>query len=415
MKIIILGPREPVPPSKGGAIEKLTWNLAKALTERGVEVWLLGTTTNPNDIGRVINVDGVNLIYVSQPIRGSLFYFRLMPFISKRIMDHIENTISYDKETLIHSVYFYNLISIKRKRPIVVSEFEHYPWIPEYLFHRPFINITKRLRWDLDRYLRISLANILLRKATIVHSVSRYQARLLQQFLPAELGRRIVVIPNFVDTNFYRPSANPESLREKVADGFDILVGFLGRFTPHKGLHLLIKALALIDKNIKRRLRLIIIGPKAPGFYVEPPRDDTYLQYLIYLIKKYDLEENIVFLGNIKEEYMPKYISTLDFVVHPSFAEAFGLVLIESMACAKPVITFDIPPMNEIVNSNIGLLVDMSAKSLAKAIELMASDASLRAKLGSYARDYVERKYSLKSVIIRFIKLYETVLYHDNK
>jgi hypothetical protein len=44
--------------------------------------------------------------------------------------------------------------------PLVVTEFEHYPWIPEYLYHRPFISSLDMTKWILDSLIRRELAHL---------------------------------------------------------------------------------------------------------------------------------------------------------------------------------------------------------------------------------------------------------------
>lgn len=146
------------------------------------------------------------------------------------------------------------------------------------------------------------------------------------------------------------------------------MAGFIGRLTSHKSLHLLLMAIARIKRNFLRKLRLAIIEPQVPGFSYEPYKRNvsanlrSYSRFIYYLIEKYDLRNNVVFTDAVEEEDSPYYISSLDLPVHPSFVKAFGLVWIEAVACGKPVIAFNIPPINEIVNRNVGLLANLSAK-----------------------------------------------------
>jgi hypothetical protein len=79
MNILILGPREPVPSIKGGAIEKLTWNLARSLMKTKHNVVLIITCENFNgDVIRSV-LEGVEIICISKPIPGARFYIRICP------------------------------------------------------------------------------------------------------------------------------------------------------------------------------------------------------------------------------------------------------------------------------------------------------------------------------------------------
>ncbi|MEM0233118.1 MAG: glycosyltransferase family 4 protein [Candidatus Nezhaarchaeales archaeon] len=413
MNVLILGPRESIPPTRGGAIEKLTFDLARALKKYGFvkKVVLIATTEKRDLVGRWMQIDGVDIFYISTPIKGSLFYFTVMPQISSRIKKVYEKLRNEDgNEWIVHSTYFYNLISFKSADPIIISEFEHYPWMLEHLYHKPFISTVRRMRWELDARLRIELAHYIMRKARVIHAVSKFQAEEIRRQIPREYKQRIVVIPNFVNTEVYRPQ-DSHDVREKLGGGnYEVLAGFIGRLTPHKNLHVLLMALARIRRDLLRKVKVVVVGPRAPGFYMQAQQGShsyNYLKFIHDLIEKYDLRNNVIFTGTVEEKHLPRYISAIDFLVHPSFVEAFGLVLLESMACGKPVVAFDIPPINEVVNENVGVLARISVKDLASKIELLVENEKLRRTLGNNAISYVRKVYDVKRIARIFYILYK--------
>jgi len=415
MNIIILGPREPVPPIKGGAIEKLTWNLARFLTKTKHNVILITTCENFN--GNIIRsvLEDVEIICISKPIPGARFYIKDMPYFSIKARRVVENLLIYElskDEALIHSVYFYNLQAFSEinKIPIIVTEFEHYPWIPEYWYHRPFVKGAQLLRWKLDSLVRKTLAQMILPMADAVVFVSKYQRENALKHIMF-IKHKSVVIPNAVDINVYKPIKLGED-KEKIAGNAELVLGFVGRLTPHKGLHVLLKAIGRMEPSYRNKLRLIIVGPKASGFRSGKLRQlDPYVQYIHFLLEKHDLKNIVKFIGQVKEEEMPHYYNVIDALVHPSFVEAFGLVLIEAMACGKPVIAFNIPPMNEIIINNVtGLLVDPSIEKLASALTFTIDNSAMLKPLGEMARTIIERKYSWNNVVNKYIELYEKVL-----
>lgn len=128
----------------------MTLELAKALIRHGIaeKVVLLATTDKKDLIGRHVNLDDVHTFYVSAPIRGSMFYFTKMLYISLRMKKIYERIKGMEGgEWVIHSTYFYNLIPFnKAKDHAIISEFKYCPWIAEYLYHRPLIGTFRRLR-----------------------------------------------------------------------------------------------------------------------------------------------------------------------------------------------------------------------------------------------------------------------------
>jgi glycosyltransferase involved in cell wall biosynthesis len=74
--------------------------------------------------------------------------------------------------------------------------------------------------------------------------------------------------------------------------------------------------------------------------------------------------------------------------VLPSFSESFGLVLIEALACGKPVIGSNVGGITEIINKNVGLLVNPNKiSSIASAIDEVINDEELRMVLSLNARN----------------------------
>jgi len=212
-----------------------------------------------------------------------------------------------------------------------------------------------------------------------------------------------------VNTEVYRPQDSYD-VREKLGGNCEVLAGFIGRLTPHKNLHVLLMALARIRRDLLRKVKVVVVGPRAPGFYMQAQQRNplhNYPKFIHDLIERYDLKNNVIFTGTVEENYLPRYISAIDFLVHPSFVEAFGLVLLESMACGKPVVTFDIPPINEIVNEDVGVLARISVKDLASKNELSAENEELRRTLANNAINYVRKVYDVKRIAESFHILYK--------
>jgi glycosyltransferase involved in cell wall biosynthesis len=105
------------------------------------------------------------------------------------------------------------------------------------------------------------------------------------------------------------------------------------------------------------------------------------------LKKKVD-EENIrdvIFTGS--RDDVENIIPSCDVLVLPSFSESFGLVLIEALACGKPVIGSNVGGITEIITEDVGLLVDPNKiSSIAGAIDKVINDEEFRLTLASNAR-----------------------------
>ena len=88
--------------------------------------------------------------------------------------------------------------------------------------------------------------------------------------------------------------------------------------------------------------------------------------------------------------------------------EAFGIVLLEAMACMTPVLAFDTPGVNEVAEN--GGMVYSSTEELGKLISKLHGDEPLRVCLGKKGRKAVEENYSWKSVLDRMESVYREVI-----
>ena len=85
---------------------------------------------------------------------------------------------------------------------------------------------------------------------------------------------------------------------------------------------------------------------------------------------------------------MENIMPSADVLVLPSFSESFGLVLIEALACGKPVIGSDVGGIKEIITPEVGLLINPNdPKTIASAIDKMILDDKFRNNLASNARN----------------------------
>ena len=81
-------------------------------------------------------------------------------------------------------------------------------------------------------------------------------------------------------------------------------------------------------------------------------------------------------------------IPSCDVLILPSFSESFGLVLIEALACGKPVIGSNVGGITEIITDDVGLLVDPNnIPSIADAIDRIVNNDDFRLALSLNARD----------------------------
>jgi phosphatidylinositol alpha-mannosyltransferase len=204
------------------------------------------------------------------------------------------------------------------------------------------------------------------------------------------------IIPNGIDTEHFRFDG---PARSEFVDG-KINILFVGRLEQRKGLGYLLNACAKIKRSFPN-FRLIIVGP------------GTVLR-LRYekLVEKMELTDNVVFVGFVSSDELPSYYRSADIFCAPATGgESFGIVLLEAMACGKPVVATSIQGYASVLaNGEEGLLVPpQNAESLAKALLKLLHDKSLRLQMGSKGIVKAER-YSWPNVAQQVMDYYNSLL-----
>ncbi len=118
--------------------------------------------------------------------------------------------------------------------------------------------------------------------------------------------------------------------------------------------------------------------------------------------------EDVVFVGGVSQEDVPRYFQTADIYCAPATSrESFGIVLLEAMALGKPVVATNIPGYSSVAtDGEDSLLVPpRDYNRLAEALLRMMGDEALRKEIGTRGRATAER-YSWDIVAERVIECY---------
>ncbi len=173
-----------------------------------------------------------------------------------------------------------------------------------------------------------------------------------------------------------------------------IFVGGLDSAHYFKGLENLIKALSFSHGNWS----LNIIGD---GDLRKKYEEDVY---------KVGLEKKIIFKGKLSDPELIRAYQEADCLILPSINnnEAFGIVLIEAMACGLTLIASDLPGVRSVfTNKREGLLVKPGdVISLKEALEKIINNKSLRKSMSLAARELATRKYSEEKMKERLERLF---------
>jgi len=164
------------------------------------------------------------------------------------------------------------------------------------------------------------------------------------------------VVPNVVDTELFSLGESSNYARGHQ-EKKQIL--FVAGLDPKKGVSYLLRALGQLSER-RDDFELDIVG--------EGPYRGEYEE----LARKQNVADIIHFHGQVTKRTVADFMRKCSFFVLPSLFETFGVVLIEAMACGKPVIATGIGGPNEIVTDEVGKLVPAgNSQALVEAIDCM--------------------------------------------
>jgi glycosyltransferase involved in cell wall biosynthesis len=200
---------------------------------------------------------------------------------------------------------------------------------------------------------------------------------------------KIKVIYNGVDPEVFKPKPKPQKNQ-----GIPMVVA-AARIMPLKDIETMIKSCAIVREEIPN-VKFIVYGSL--------DADPLYTKKCQLLIKQLKLEENFILAGhhpNPSEIYNEGDISVLS-----SISEGFPYTVIESMACARPVVATDVGGVREALEG-FGIIVrPRDPKALAEGIIKLLTDHELRETLGRRAREEVLAKYRTNLTIEEYKKSY---------
>ena len=211
------------------------------------------------------------------------------------------------------------------------------------------------------------------------------QDALLQSGIPSG---KIEVIHNSITLEQFNPLLiDREQVRRELGIGStDIVIGFVGKLNRGKGIY---DALAAVGSIAMKHpdVRLLFVGDGPERLALEEEA------------KRRSLLDNVIFAG-VRRDIEHMYAAMDIFTLPSTCEEAFGMVLIEAMAMAKPVVATRVGGIPEIVENEVnGVLVrphDPSA--LADAISRCIDDRQFSGRIAGEGRKLVERKFSDKAM-----------------
>lgn len=240
--------------------------------------------------------------------------------------------------------------------------------------------------------LRRWLARYTLGRAQAILPVSRALQAQVAPYAPPKVAERFCVVPNAVNTDLFYPA--PDSPSAPAGPKRILCVSALSAL---KGIGHLLEAVAQMRARGRGNFVVEVVGNGAGRGEYEG------------MAARMGLGDIVAFHGRRARGEVADLMRACAFLVLPSLAETFGVVLVEAMACGKPVLATRCGGPEEIVTAETGLLVPAGdAPALAEAMALLLDRG--QSYDGRAITLYARAQYGYEAVGRQLDKVYRQVL-----
>jgi glycosyltransferase involved in cell wall biosynthesis len=231
-----------------------------------------------------------------------------------------------------------------------------------------------------------------LKKADKVLATSYYLARETNKYT----NKEILITPFGIDTENFKPEIVDTVFKED-----DIVIGTVKFMERKYGIEYLIKSFSIIKKKYQHKnLKLLLVG----GGSLE--------KKFKQMIDELGITDSSIITGHVPYNKVAEYHNQLSIAVYVSKVESFGVSILESSACEKPVVVSDVGGLPEVVENDVtGLIVKANdIEATTNAIEKLIRDKELREKFGNAGRVRVKDKFDWQKNVNDMINIYNQIV-----
>ncbi len=176
---------------------------------------------------------------------------------------------------------------------------------------------------------------------------------------------------------------------------------YVGTLEPRKNIPGIIEAFNHVitaNKEYTKNYKLVIAGQKG-----------WFHKKIFKTVKKYHLEESVVFTGYVKGEIKQSLLANAFLFVYPSFYEGFGLPVLEAMAWGVPVITGNVSSLPEVAGEAALLIDPRQWQEIAEAMLKLLSDPSRYENMSKKSLEQA-KKFSWQRTAQKTLELFALIL-----
>ena len=364
--------------------------LKKALEKKGHQVFVVAI--NPEEMsyryeenGKIIRIPGIPLPLYDYRL-SSIYPVRIIKKIRKWNLDVIHSHTEFGVGT------FARIIAKQLDIPLVHTYHTMYEDYVHYITKGYFDGPSKKIVEYLTKFYCDKTATELIVPTKKTYDLFKEKYH---------VDRNIHIVPTGIEIErFYQEKYNNMdtlNLRKRVGlNKEDKVILFVGRLGKEKSVDLLIEAQASIVKKYPK-CKLLIIG------------DGPDMELFHKLVNKHKLEDNVLLIGKVPWEEIPKYYQVADIFATASRTETQGLTVIEAMAASIPVVAADDESFKNIIIDDLNGYLFKNKKEYINKIETLLSDNDKLKRMGKQARISTE-PYSTKYFAEKVLAVYKTAI-----
>ncbi len=232
--------------------------------------------------------------------------------------------------------------------------------------------------------------------ATRLLTTSNAEAGNLRRFFP---DAQCVALPLGLTS-----ARRPDFTAARQALGWDkseVVILFLSRIHPKKGLELLLRALTRVGNASACRVRMVIVGGG----------EDSYLCKLKRFVQAAGTRlPRVDWVGEIWDDRKWAYFQGADLFCLPSYSENFGLAVLESLQVGTRVLTTNQTPWGEIPSWGAGYVVEPSENAIRSALGEFLAHPEWPFEKRAHLATHVHAQFSWEAVGASYLQFYEGVL-----
>ena len=359
----------------------VAWGFIKALAARGHNLWVVAPRID------ILSAEDprIQLFELLPRTRGKALQLVEYVIRSRILFQRLSRVVRFD---IIHQlnpvVRGYSLGVVGARAPLVLG-----PFVGDWPKSTSASSRIARFRSATVGALRIAADVVIQRQAQALLIATPYALNRLPGL--SARSRKIHVIPNGLDNKEFAPLAVTQSTT--AAPRSILMVGN----ATHKGVYTMLAAFERIAESLPDVVLVIAGGG--------PQADDVRSR-----VDASRYRARFQLLGPVDRQNMPRVVADATVVCVPSFCEPFGMIVLEAMACAKPVAATNTGGIPYLIGPDSEMLFSPGDdQSLAGILERLLMDHELRESIGEKNRLLVAAHFSWQSVAKKLESTYASL------